>query len=357
MAGSAPFLIYGATGYTGRLVLERALAAGCRPILAGRDPWRLADLAERTGCAYQVATCEVAGALEPALEGVAVLLNAAGPFARTALPLAEACLRTGTHYVDLAGEIEVFRRLHALDGAARERGVMLMPGAAFVVAATDCLALHATRRVPDAHSLVLAVSRPTLWSRGSVETMIDQWTDGVEVRRDGVLREVPTGTLVRRFDYGDGCRFSTALRWPDVFTATLTTGIENVEVYGEVDAIDWWSIELRRTCAPLLDAIGWRRLFKLPARLLSEGPDAAVRAAHDRVVIAEVRDAEGRGVGSRVRTPDPYGFTQQVAFDVVRRVSSGDWRPGFQTPAGAYGPELILGPGGLVAEDVPLYPV
>jgi short subunit dehydrogenase-like uncharacterized protein len=351
-APAGHILIYGASGYTGRLAVEQALALGQRPILAGRDEGKLHALARRCGCEVRVAPVELGGALEHALRDVSVVLNAAGPFVRTAPAIADACLRTGTHYLDVAGEIDVFQALHARDAEARARGVMLMPGVGFVVAATDCLAVHVATRLGGVRSLSIGVSRPTLWSRGSVKTMLDLWGDEVEIRRDGVPMRVPAGGLVRYFDYGRGDRFSTALRWPDVFTAPLTTGASGVEVYGEVDAIDWWSVGVRRLYGTWLDRIRWNDWLKLQANWLSDGPSAAVRSAHDRVVVVEARDAGGRCARSRLRTPDPYTFTQQVALQVALRVQQGEHEPGFRTPAGTYGSGLVIGFNGMRAEDV-----
>jgi short subunit dehydrogenase-like uncharacterized protein len=82
---SDALLLYGATGYTGRLVLDAALAAGIRPVLAGRSERRLATLAEPRGLSYRVADIDDPGALVLALEGMRAVLHAAGPFSR-ALP-------------------------------------------------------------------------------------------------------------------------------------------------------------------------------------------------------------------------------------------------------------------------------
>ena len=110
------FLIYGATGYTGGLTARLAVARGLRPILGGRDgrrlgaalklDWRVADLADPSS-------------LDRLLDGVDALISMAGPFSRTADPMIEACLRTGTHYLDITGEIDVFEDALRRDLAAR----------------------------------------------------------------------------------------------------------------------------------------------------------------------------------------------------------------------------------------------
>jgi short subunit dehydrogenase-like uncharacterized protein len=231
---------------------------------------------------------------------------------------------------------------------------MLLPGVGFVVAASDCLAVYVAARLPGAHSLAIGLSRPTLWSRGSLRTLVDMWSDRVEILRDGVLYGVPTGSLSREFDYGrgQGPRYSTIMRWPDVVTAHHSTGIPNIEVYCGIDGIDRLSASATQCFGPLLESTPWRSLAKLQAYLISEGPSETTRASHTRVVIAEVRDAAGRCVGARLRTPEPYSFTQQSALDAVARVLAGSAKPGFQTPAGVFGERFALDLEGVVLEEL-----
>ncbi|MGA9963288.1 MAG: saccharopine dehydrogenase NADP-binding domain-containing protein, partial [Azonexus sp.] len=161
---SRDILIYGASGYTAGLIVERAVADGARPILAGRTDAKLGPLAERFGLPTRVFALDDRDTLAAQLAGVAVVLNCAGPFSRTALELAAACLAAGAHYLDITGEIEVFEAMAELDGAAQAAGVMLMPGCGFDVVPSDCLAAHLKRRLPSATRLTLAfraIGRPS----------------------------------------------------------------------------------------------------------------------------------------------------------------------------------------------------
>ena len=142
----ADFLLYGSYGYTGRLIADRALEQGLRPLLAGRDVAALAAQAAELGLEFRAFSLDDTAALDAAVRAVPVVLHAAGPFAHTAAPMAQACIRAGVHYLDITGEIAVFEAMAALDGAARASGVMLMPGAGFDVVPTDCLAAHLARR-------------------------------------------------------------------------------------------------------------------------------------------------------------------------------------------------------------------
>lgn len=80
-------LIYGATGYTGRMIAAQAKSAGLNTIIAGRNRQRLAALAGELDVSMRVFGLEDAAESALQLAGVGVVLNCAGPFAATAEPL------------------------------------------------------------------------------------------------------------------------------------------------------------------------------------------------------------------------------------------------------------------------------
>src|SRR5690349_7410581 len=101
------FLLYGATGYTGRLIALLSKEYGLRPLLAGRNKDELQKLAGELNLEYRVTTLENTSALYKILSEVPAVLHAAGPFQFTAKPMMEACLANGKHYLDITGEISV----------------------------------------------------------------------------------------------------------------------------------------------------------------------------------------------------------------------------------------------------------
>ena len=150
------FLLYGANGYTGKLIAQLAATYGLKPILAGRRESELAPMASALSTTYQVVDLADTAQLESILKAVPLVLHAAGPFKRTAQPMIEACLKTNTHYLDITGEIEVYERTKTYHDAAVKAGLMLMPGVGFDVVPTDCLALFLKHKLPDATHLKLA---------------------------------------------------------------------------------------------------------------------------------------------------------------------------------------------------------
>jgi short subunit dehydrogenase-like uncharacterized protein len=101
-------------------------------------------------------TLDDPAALNAALADVDLVLNAEGPFLHTAVPLAEACLSAGVHYLDIGNELQVFRTLYDLHQRARRAGVTVIPGVGFGVVATNCLARYVSDAVGGAEHLEVA---------------------------------------------------------------------------------------------------------------------------------------------------------------------------------------------------------
>lgn len=345
-------LIYGATGYTGRLILREALSSGLHPILGGRTHATLRDLARSEGLEYRVASVGDPRAVAEMLRNVQVLLNAAGPFAATAAPLAQACIDCGAHYLDISGEFAVIDQLASLDANARRRGVMVMPGAGFDVVPSDCMAALVARRLPQARSLSIALSGLNAVSRGSAETVFVQYDQLVMVRRAGRLVRVAPGALVREFDFGQGSRRATAITWADVSSAYYTTGIPNITVYCESTPIVELGLAWNGYGGWLFGRPGWESWRRAAVRLLPEGPSSEERASGHAVVIAEaVDDLLGR-VAVRLKTPEAYSFTAATSATTARRVLAGDFEAGFQTPGRVYGPEYALSLPGVTYSEI-----
>ena len=181
------FLIYGANGYTGSLIARAAAARGHQPILAGRNAEPLATLARELGLEHRIFALDSPDAVAEGIRGVGMVLHCAGPFAHTSKPMADACLRTGVHYLDITGEVGVFEALAARDQEAKAAQVMLLPGVGFDVVPSDCLAAHLKRRLPSANRLALGFQTFGSVSRGTATTMVENIARGGVVRQDGRL--------------------------------------------------------------------------------------------------------------------------------------------------------------------------
>jgi short subunit dehydrogenase-like uncharacterized protein len=193
---SSNLLIYGSNGYTGALITRRAVEEGLRPILGGRKPERISQLATEFGLDYRSFALDDPAAIERALDDITVVLNCAGPFSHTTKPIVDSCMRTGTSYLDLTGEVDVLEALAARDNEANSAGIMLLPGVGFDVVPSDCLAAHLKKRLPTATHLTLGIQALGKRSRGTSTTMIEGIGRGGMVRRDGALVQVDRKSVV-----------------------------------------------------------------------------------------------------------------------------------------------------------------
>jgi short subunit dehydrogenase-like uncharacterized protein len=344
-------LIYGATGYTGRLILARCLARGIRPILAGRSE-AVRELARAHGLPGTVVGLENPPALEGALAGVKAVLHCAGPFSHTSRPMADACLAAGVHYLDITGEIAVFEALAARNAEARGRGVMLLPGSGFDVVPSDCLALHLKERLPAASRLILAFESSGGLSRGTATTMVENIARGGAVRREGRIVPVPAGWKTIHLDLGRGPVTVTTLPWGDVATAWYSTGIPEIEVYTRTTAAMRLGLAASRYLGAVLSSAPVQRLLKGRIRSGAPGPDAAARARGVSRIYGEVSDPKGRTARARLQGPEGYTMTAHTAVAAAERVLAGGATPGFQTPSLAFGSRFILGIEGVTREDL-----
>ncbi len=348
---SRTILIYGATGYTGKLIAKVAASNGARPILAGRDLEKVEAIAKPLGLAARAFDLRDPSRIDAAIKDVSVVLCVAGPFSATSRPVADACLRNRVHYLDITGEIDVFEALAARDAEAKERGVMLLPGVGFDVVPSDCLAAHLKRRLPDANDLKLFLSLGASMSRGTAKTMVESIAAGTRLRRDGLIvtrNWAESGSC----DFGEGAKPTIQVSWGDVATAFHSTRIPNIEVHFEaLPAISW----LARTPASIKSFLGlgfMQSFLKAQVDRLPEGPSEAARRAGRAVLVGEARNAAGQTVRSRLRTPEGYTLTAATAFDAARRVATGEVEAGFQTPSLAFGPDYILSFDGATRDDL-----
>jgi short subunit dehydrogenase-like uncharacterized protein len=345
---AARLLVYGAYGYTGRLVVEAALDRGLDPVVAGRDADETRAVAAANDLQARPFPVEEADAH---LDGVDAVLNCAGPFARTADAMVAACLDTGTHYLDITGELPVFERLRRRGPDADAAGVTLLPGVGFDVVPTDCLAAHLHDRLPDATHLSLAFDTDGGVSPGTLKTaLLGGGAEGA-ARRDGRLRAEPVGARTRVIDFGEGLQRTRSIPWGDVSTAYHTTGIPNIDVYLALPPAGRRAMTLAPYLGGLLDGdLAQRGLSWLIDRYV-DGPDAATRENGAARVWGEVRTADDRLV-SRLRTPEPYRLTAVAATLLAERVLDGDAPTGYQTPASAFGPDLVLSLPGVERVDL-----
>jgi short subunit dehydrogenase-like uncharacterized protein len=335
------WLLYGANGYTGELIARAAASRGLEPILAGRSARRIAPLADELGLPHRVFDLTDPEEVARRLTDVDVVLHCAGPFSATAAPMIDACLRTGTHYLDISGEVEVFEHACRLHDQARDGGVVLCPGVGFDVIPTDCVAARLHEQLPDATHLRLGFDVPFRLSPGTFKTIVEGLSSGGRARVDGQIVAVPQAWRTRRIDFGDGEKLSMTFAAADVASAHHTTGIPNIEVYVRIQPLQLLAVRLGNLFRPLLARPTAQRILKWIVGKTVHGPTDDAREALPVRVWGEVVNDEGEMRTARVTTANIYSITVDGALAAVDVLLGGPPTGGYHTPAGLLGADAV----------------
>ena len=335
-------MIYGANGYTGRLIATECVRQGLKPTMAGRNRREIEQLAGELQCPSRVFALDDVGAVARQLEGAKAVLNCAGPFSKTAATMMEACLRAKVHYLDITGEIDVIEAAATLDERAKQEGIAIVPAVGFDVVPSDCLAAMLAEKLPGATTLLLAFGGGASISPGTAKTALESMPGGGRVRIDGEIRRVPPAWKTREIPFRGGPQLAETIPWGDVASAWHSTGIANIEVYAAASpALVRQQRRLLRI-APLLRFSLFRRLAAWYIERTIRGPSAGQRAQGRTEFWGQVSDARGRIAEATLETPEGYALTSLTAVACLRRVLDGAAPNGFSTPSRAFGKELIL---------------
>ncbi len=340
---SNTFLLYGANGYTGELIARFANKYNLQPILAGRRKEVIEPLAIQLQLAYKIFEINDSAALLAALREVKVVLHAAGPFDNTAKQMIFACLLTGTHYLDINGDITVFERIKQYDDAAKKGGIMLLPGVGFDVVPTDCIALQLKNLLPDALTLQLAFAtlRGNI-SHGTATTMADKIGESGAVRKEGKIIAVPLGKKGKWVDFGTKKLFVMSIPLGDISTAYFTTGIPNIETFTAISHKVYYYLKLQSLFNWLLRTNLLRQYIKKKINQRPAGPDDEQRSSASSMVWGEATNAAGKKVAVRLSGPEGYTLTAHSTLIIIQKILNGNFVPGYQTPASTYGENLVL---------------
>ncbi|MEU4807023.1 saccharopine dehydrogenase NADP-binding domain-containing protein [Actinosynnema sp. NPDC023587] len=313
---SGRLLIYGATGYSGRLIAEHAAATGLDVIVGGCEPGIVAALAENLGVEGWAFGVDDRDKMLDHLSNVDCVLSAAGPFRNTARQVINACIETGVHYLDVCMEFTVFAFAASRANDAANAGVMLMCGGSWGVVVPDCLALHTAHRVTDAERLTIALRVTGSHTRGSLDSVNDVPELGPLVRRRGALITLEEAEP-RQLDFGYGPEECIPAALASLVSAHQATGIENIDVF--------------------LDTAAGCVTIDSPPAIPSR--EELVQGRYQ--ALAEVTDASGRAVRSLIDTPNAYAFSQLCSVEIARRILAGEFTAGYQSPASVYGSSFV----------------
>lgn len=339
------WVLYGATGYTGPLITERAVERGHKPVLMGRSAEKLQPLAERYGLQWRAVALDDGVALRAALRGHDAVLHAAGPFAETSAPMVQACLDERVSYLDITGEPEVFKAIYARDAEAKARGVVLMPGVGFDVIPSNCLVAHVAGRVPNAHTLEFAMAGLGRPSAGTVKSAVPILLGGGRVYRDGREVSWPLGRGTKRVRLSAREVWAAVAPISDLDAAFHATRIPNVTAYYAVPTklaragrLGW---PLGAVVLPLARlALGGGKLDRYIERKVKGGTAESRASGHSHLWAKAVGPGD-TSAEAWLDVPEGYEFTGHSAVRAIERVL--ETKPkGALAPASVFGADFVL---------------
>ena len=347
-------VVFGATGYTGRLVVAALAGRGLRPVLAGRSQQRLRELSERYG-GLDTAIAEVTQphSVRALVEDGDVLVSTVGPFLRYGEPALEAAVAAGAHYVDCTGEAGFVRRVFGEYGRrAQDAGCVLLTAFGYDFVPGNLAGALAARAAGGQASRVeigyFTAGDPRRGlSSGTRATMATGIGQQVHALVAGQLVLAPFARRVRVF--ADGGRRRPAGLFGGTEPLALprvAPALTDVAVF-----LGWFAgatrlLQVGSYVLPLLVrtpgiAAALRRRGEQALARTGQGPGEQQRsaAAGESIIIAVAADRGGRELASvRLRGINGYDLTGRLLAWAAAQLA-----PGRVTTAGALGPVDAFG--------------
>jgi short subunit dehydrogenase-like uncharacterized protein len=351
MAGR--IVLFGATGYTGRLTAQALVDRGTRPVLAGRDGGRLEAMAAELGGEAETAVADVGrppSVRELAEEGD-VLLTTVGPFARFGAPAVEAAIAAKATYIDSTGEPAFIRRVFEEWGPRAETaGVPLLTAMGYDWVPGNLAASLALTSAGDAATAAEIgyfntghASGRDWMSGGTAASTAGALLEPVFARRDGQIVTERAAQRVKSFDVSGRERPAVSVGSSEHFTLPLAhPGVRDVDAY-----LGWFGPLARPMQGASLLTSGLARIpgFKSGAAALvgrlvkgsTGGPDAEQRSRTGSLIVGRAIGAAGQVLSEVVlEGVNGYDFTGGIlAWAAIRAAEGG------VEGAGAVGPQAF----------------
>ena len=350
---SGPIAVYGATGYTGRLVAAELREANADLILSGRNPAKLESLAADLGgeATVRPATLDNPVALRALLEECSVVVNCAGPFVLYGEPVLRAAVETSTHYLDTTGEQPYIKMAFERYGpGAAQAEAAVIPAMGFDYAPGDMIASLTAEGLGEVDEVTLAYGwfdfQPT---RGTATTTLEILSENaVEWRdRQWLPAERPLGPA--SFDFPEPIGHQRMVRYPAGEQITVPRHVPTSRVRTLLTASTFaphprlaamMQLLARPTGLALKTPL--KRAIRRAISRLPEGPSPQDRAACRYTIVCEVRQ------GDRVRRGalhgrDTYGITAALICRGALAASRGGFAGmGALAPSQAFDPRELL---------------
>lgn len=303
-------VVYGANGATGSRFAEIAVAAGIRPVLGGRDRSALERIAGPLGLDVRVGALDAAE-LDAVCRDAGIVVSCVAPYATLGIPVLEAALRCGAHYIDFTGEPRYVKRLaDEYDEQARRVGSALIPSAG-VGLCTNLVARAAVDGVPNVERLTVDWRihgyRPS-W--GSMTSAVRVLAGRVAVVDRGDVRFRAPGGRIRRLDGGWGVLFP------------MTDPLTLSRLWPEVSIDSYLRTPAAVLVAPSLAAVALAARSNTFAKQVERfartrrAPDA--KPAKGQFAVTVTAEGGGRRASATAQMADVYELTSQAALELTR---------------------------------------
>jgi short subunit dehydrogenase-like uncharacterized protein len=358
---SARIVLFGATGFTGRLTARALVDSGERPVLAGRSREKLEALAGSLGgdLDVQEASVDAPASVEALVSKGDVLISTVGPFSLYGQPALDAALSRQAHYIDSTGEPGFIRQVFAADDRARASGSLLLTAFGYDYIpghAAGGVALERAARTGGGEATRVDIGY--FWDGASRGGMSQGTMNSSRVAAMHPGMEFHGGRLVERFGALGLRTFDIDGRRREAISVGASEhyalpksypGLIEVNVY-----LGWFgkrSAAMSRGARVLAAVRKVPLLGALPAKLAGmnlrsegKGPDTEARADGRSRIVAIAYDAEGRPLAeAELAGANGYDYTAGILAWGARRL-----RMSPPTELGARGPIEAFGLGALL---------
>jgi short subunit dehydrogenase-like uncharacterized protein len=349
-------LLFGATGYTGKITARALADRGADFAVAGRNRLKLEKLAAETGAA-DVRVVDAAGpaardrttddvdALTPALADVTVLVTCVGPFLQLGDTAVEAALRAGVHYVDSSGEgpfIEALIRDRHED--ALRAGIAMAPAMGFDEVPGDVATALAAHGL-DLPDVALTYAFPSQASAGTLRSVLGIVPSRARWTVDGKERRVRTAQETRWAPMPPPLGPQAAVSFPLAIChlAPLHAKVSSFRTYSTAGT--WQRVAMKAAMpavTALLSSDAVRSLATKAIDRLPDGPGDAARKRGKWTILAEATTAEGGWRNVVLTGTDVYGLTGRTLAAAATTMAADDYAAkGVLAPVQAVGLEAL----------------
>jgi short subunit dehydrogenase-like uncharacterized protein len=348
-----PIAVYGATGYTGKLVAAELAAAGADFVISGRNPEKLEALARELDAEVPVRPAKVDDpvALAQLLSDCAAVIDCAGPFTSYGEPVLRAAVETSTHYLDTTGEQGYMQMAFERYGPGAARaGVAVIPAMGFDYVPGDMIASLTADGMDELDEIALAYAQHDFRAtRGTMLSVMEILKGGTLVWRNMEWSRASRNPSAGSFDFPEPFGRHPMIQYPSGEQVTVPRHVATRNVTTTITAtVMAPSKRVAGLVRPLGVPMGLalrtplKRLAGAAISRLPEGPTLEQRKAATFTIVCDARRGETarRGI---VSGRDVYGLTAAAVATGARiAAGSGFSGSGALAPSQAFDPEAFL---------------